>query len=198
MSHILPRLCKFMRSHIIPSTTPPDCKVSTSENITKQICSSILRFSLTHSSLPSLPPCQITSAPHFQAFSYFPLPCHPSLCNLEEIERKRAHDVCVLYVARVGVNACLWGSNKDNQVRKGQGWAWVLGVPVSNTFPEVEVCLPGGCVTAGKLCNEQQTGSLPDQIPAQPHIYLAFQKCSAYQWVLLTCQSRQQSASSAL
>lgn len=30
------------------------------------------------------------------------------------------------------------------------------------------------------------------------HIYLAFQKCSAYQWVLLTCQSRKRSASSAL
>lgn len=65
-------------------------------------------------------------------------------------------------------------------------------VPVTNTFPQVEVCSPGGCVAAGKLCNEQKAGSPPDQIPTQPHIYRAFQKCSAYQWVLLTCWSRQQ------
>lgn len=65
-------------------------------------------------------------------------------------------------------------------------------VPVTNTFPQVEVCSPWGCVAAGKLCNEQKAGSLPDQIPTQPHIYRAFQKCSAYQWVLLTCWSRQQ------
>lgn len=104
--------------------------------------------------------------------------------------------MCVLYVACVGT--CMCDSDEDGQVTGGQGWARALDVPVSNTFPQVEVCSPGGCVTAGKLCNEQKAGSLPDQIPPQPHIYLAFQKCSAYQWVLLTCQSRQRSASSAL
>ena len=98
----------------------------------------------------------------------------------------------------MGVNICMGDSDEDRQVRGGQGWAQALDVPVSNTFPQVEVCSPGGCVAAGKLCNEQKAGALPDQIPPRPHIYLAFQKCSAYQWVLLTCQSRQQSASSAL
>lgn len=66
-----------------------------------------------------------------------------------------------------------------------------IDVPLRNNFLWVEVCSQRGCVTAEKLCNEQKVGSLPDQIPPQSHIYLAFQKCSAYQWVLLTCQSRQ-------
>lgn len=87
---------------------------------------------------------------------------------------------------------------KTGRWGEAEGWARAVDVPVSNTFPQVEVCSPGGCVSAGKLCNEQKAGSLPDKIPTQPHIYLAFQKCSAYQWVLLTCQSRQRSASSAL
>lgn len=107
-----------------------------------------------------------------------------------------ARTVCT--VACVGVNTCMCDSDEDRQVRGGERWVKAFDVPVSNTFPQVEVCSLGGCVTAGKLCNEQKAGSLPDQIPLQPHIYLAYQKCSAYQWVLLTCQSRQRSASSAL
>lgn len=129
--------------------------------------------------------------PRFSSLFIFSTPPHPQKCKSGEIER--VHDVCTLCQhmhLRQQMKTGRWGEAK--------GWARAVDVPVSNTFPQVEVCSPGGCVSAGKLCNEQKAGSLPDRIPTQPHIYLAFQKCSAYQWVLLTCQSRQRSASSAL
>ena len=120
----------------------------------------------------------------FKPFHSFHYSCHPP--NTTNWERTWCVCVCVvvcvcvcvLCVCTVGyvwAHACVTAM-KTGRWGGGRGWARAVDVPVSNTFPQVEVCSPGGCVAAGDLCNEQEAGSLPDQIPPQPHIYTCLPK----------------------
>lgn len=171
------------------------------KTVQQQNCSSILlilTYTLCSQSTSIPPTLSAHICPGFSSLFIFST-CLPSLPlqlgRNQESYMTVCFCVCVLYAACAGVNTCMCDSDEDRQVRGGQGWARALDVPVNNTFPPVEVCSSGGCVTAG-IMNRRLAPCLIKF--HQPHIYLAFQKCSAYQWVLLTCQSRQPGASSAL
>lgn len=136
------------------------------------------------------PPPPLDICPVFPRFSYFPLSCHSSQCNLEELETTVNYIfVCMWvwpHVYVVAIKTALWREARRMGTEAN-------AMPINNNFPQVDVCMPGMV-----CCHEEQSGSLPDQIPLKVPYLSCLPKCSAYQWVLLTCQSRQQIASSAL
>lgn len=85
MSQMMPQLCKFSEVNCVSVVS----RYSQHDTVWLQIVSVKKQYLLhLHLNLeifmytqfqPSLPLCQFTSAPHFRAFSYFPLPCHPFL-----------------------------------------------------------------------------------------------------------------------